>query len=152
MRRLRPLLDKVTQTVSSGVCAFRHYPTLPPYIWIPYDFTEISTGEKTLHSKKGGTTYYLHQCKCLCVYMCVFSVSFFWKLLLTCSVWNFFLPVGKVWKIFLLISNRENICKGMRKVFHFSFNTTQWTELVISGNEGSISHKWGMFSITMLIL
>lgn len=88
----------------------------------------------------------------VCVWMCVFSVSFFWKLLLTCSVWNFFLPVGKVWKISLLVSNRENIRKGMRKVFHFSFNTTQWTELVISGNEGSISHKWGMFSITMFIL
>lgn len=151
MRRLRPLLDKVTQTVSSGVCAFRHYPTLPPYIWIPYDFTEISTGEKILHSKKEAQhTIFINVNVCVC--MCVFSGSFFWKLLLTCSVWNFFLPVGKVWKIFLLISNRENICKGMRKVFHFSFNTTQWTELVISGNEGSISHKWGMFSITMFIL
>lgn len=32
MRKLRPLLDKGTQTVSSRARAFRHYPLLPPYI------------------------------------------------------------------------------------------------------------------------
>lgn len=40
----RPLLDKVTHTVSGGACVFKHYPIVPPYIWIYYDFTEFSRG------------------------------------------------------------------------------------------------------------
>lgn len=90
------------------------------------------------------------------VSLCVFSLSFFWKLLFR-SVWTFF-SCWKIWKTFLFTSNMENTCQSTRRsIFHFSLNTAQNVKWISPCREWGLSEQrigviFNCYALSLIVL